>query len=138
MNTHERIPSGDHAAGAGINICSTISDMLSRIGDKWTIETVTALGKGPKRFNELRREMGEISQKMLSTTLRRLERDGFVSRHVLPTTPPQVSYTLTRLAKTCRSRYVRLSVGRLPMRKKSNRPVPLMTLAPRKPRVRTH
>ncbi|MEZ5792258.1 MAG: helix-turn-helix domain-containing protein [Nitratireductor sp.] len=99
MNTHERIPTGDHAAGAGINICSTISDMLSRIGDKWTIETVTALGKGPKRFNELRREMGEISQKMLSTTLRRLERDGFVSRHVLPTTPPQVSYTLTRLGE---------------------------------------
>ncbi|MCB1449431.1 MAG: helix-turn-helix transcriptional regulator [Nitratireductor sp.] len=99
MNTHERIPAGDHAAGAGINICSTISDMLSRIGDKWTIETVTALGKGPKRFNELRREMGEISQKMLSTTLRRLERDGFVSRHVLPTTPPQVSYTLTRLGE---------------------------------------
>ena len=73
--------------------------MLSRIGDKWTIETVTALGQGPKRFNELRREMGEISQKMLSTTLRRLERDGFVSRRVAATTPPQVTYSLTDLGK---------------------------------------
>lgn len=99
MNAHDPIPSGKHAHGNGINICSTISDMLSRIGDKWTIETVTALGQGPKRFNELRREMGEISQKMLATTLRRLERDGFVSREVMPTTPPQVVYTLTKLGE---------------------------------------
>ncbi len=108
MNAHD-MPSGFPQAkpgkhgepnpDGGVNICSTISDMLSRIGDKWTIETVTALGQGPKRFNELRREMGEISQKMLSTTLRRLERDGFVSREVVPTTPPQVTYTLTRLGK---------------------------------------
>ncbi len=99
MNAHDPIPANDHEPVGGINICSTISDMLSRIGDKWTIETVTALGQGPKRFNELRREMGEISQKMLATTLRRLERDGFVSRHVLPTTPPQVTYTLTKLGE---------------------------------------
>lgn len=99
MNTHERIRPVKNEIGADTNICGAISDMLSRIGDKWTLETVTALGKGPKRFNELRREMGEISQKMLATTLRRLERDGFVSRHVATTTPPQVSYSLTELGE---------------------------------------
>jgi DNA-binding HxlR family transcriptional regulator len=79
------------------NGCERISQMLARIGDKWTILIVRQLGDKPKRFNALRREIGDISQKMLATTLRNLERDGFVTRHVTPTSPPQVDYTLTRL-----------------------------------------
>jgi DNA-binding HxlR family transcriptional regulator len=77
--------------------CERISEMLSRIGDKWTILIVRRLGDKPQRFNALRRDIGDISQKMLSTTLRNLERDGFVTRHVTPTSPPQVEYTLTAL-----------------------------------------
>jgi DNA-binding HxlR family transcriptional regulator len=77
--------------------CERISEMLSRIGDKWTILIVRRLGDKPQRFNALRREIGDISQKMLATTLRNLERDGFVTRHVTPTSPPQVEYTLTCL-----------------------------------------
>ena len=77
--------------------CERISQMLARIGDKWTILVVRLLSDKPKRFNALRREIGDISQKMLATTLRNLERDGFVTRHVTPTSPPQVDYTLTKL-----------------------------------------
>lgn len=79
------------------NECEAISKMLARIGDKWTILVVGSLGDGPVRFNELRRRIGDISQKMLSTTLKTLERDGFVTRTVLPTVPPQVQYELTDL-----------------------------------------
>jgi DNA-binding HxlR family transcriptional regulator len=77
--------------------CSTISDLLSRVGDKWTILVVRALGQQPMRFNELRREIGDISQKMLAQTLRHLERDGFVLRTVTPASPPKVDYALTAL-----------------------------------------
>ena len=77
--------------------CKKVSGLLSRIGDKWTVLIVMMLGGGPKRFNELRREIGGVSQKMLSSTLRNLERDGFVSRTVQPTIPPRVDYALTDL-----------------------------------------
>ena len=77
--------------------CEQISALLSRVGDKWTVLVVGVLGKGPTRFNALRRSVGDISQKMLATTLRNLERDGFVSRTVTPTNPPQVEYALTDL-----------------------------------------
>ena len=73
--------------------------MLSRIGDKWSVLVVSYLGEGPMRFNELRRGIGNISQKMLNSTLRNLERDGFVSRTVTPTRPPQVEYALTELGQ---------------------------------------
>jgi DNA-binding HxlR family transcriptional regulator len=79
--------------------CERISELLSRVGDKWTVLVVGVLGNGPMRFNALRREIGDISQKMLSSTLRALERDGFVSRTVTPTTPPQVEYALTDLGR---------------------------------------
>jgi DNA-binding HxlR family transcriptional regulator len=78
-------------------ICTAISDMLARIGDKWSLLIVTTLGTGPLRFNELRRRIADISQKMLSSTLKVLERDGLVRRTVLPTVPPQVEYALTDL-----------------------------------------
>ena len=78
-------------------VCRTISTLLSRIGDKWTVLVVQTLGSGSKRFNELRREIPSVSQRMLTLTLRNLERDGLVSRTVTPTIPPRVDYELTHL-----------------------------------------
>ena len=80
--------------------CRAISELLARVGDKWTVLVVTTLGNGPKRFNELRRTLGSISQRMLTLTLRALERDGLVTRTVFPTVPPRVEYELTRLGKS--------------------------------------
>jgi len=76
-------------------VCRTISTLLSRIGDKWTVLVVTSLGGGSRRFNELRREIPSVSQRMLTLTLRNLERDGLVRRTVTPTIPPRVDYELT-------------------------------------------
>ena len=78
-------------------VCGAISDLLARIADKWSLLIVRTLGDGPLRFNELRRQIDDISQKMLSSTLKVLERDGLVSRTVTPTVPPQVEYALTDL-----------------------------------------
>lgn len=77
--------------------CEHISRLIARISDKWTLLIVRVLGRGPRRFNALRRDVGEISQKVLAATLRQLEENGFVSRTVTPVTPPQVEYALTRL-----------------------------------------
>jgi DNA-binding HxlR family transcriptional regulator len=77
--------------------CRAVSDVLQRIADKWSILVVGRLGKGPMRFNELRYVVGGISQKMLTTTLRNLERDGFVTRTQYATIPPRVDYELTEL-----------------------------------------
>ena len=77
--------------------CQRVSAILSRVGDKWTVLVVRQLGDGPRRFSEVRRALGSISQKMLTTTLRGLERDGFISRTVFPTVPPRVEYELTTL-----------------------------------------
>ena len=79
--------------------CRAVSQVLSRIGDKWTVLAIELLGRQPMRFNELRREIGAISQKMLTSTLRGLERDGFVKRTVLPTIPPRVDYELTQMGR---------------------------------------
>jgi len=76
-----------------------VSDVLSRVGDKWSVFVVSRLGDGPKRFNELRREIGGISQRMLTLTLRGLERDGLITRTVFPTVPPRVDYELTALGR---------------------------------------
>lgn len=76
-----------------------ISDMLARIGDKWSLLIVSTLGETSMRFNELRRSIGDISQKMLSSTLKVLERDGLIERTVADTVPPQVSYELTDLGR---------------------------------------
>ena len=80
--------------------CRRISDILSRIGDKWSLLVIRQLGDGPLRFSEIKRSLGSISQKMLTATLRGLERDGFVSRTVFPTVPPRVDYELTRLGRS--------------------------------------
>ena len=79
--------------------CKAISDVLQRVGDKWTVLVVSYLGERKMRFNELRRTIGNISQKMLTTTLRDLEHDGFVTRTVYPTVPPRVEYELTELGR---------------------------------------
>jgi DNA-binding HxlR family transcriptional regulator len=79
--------------------CRAISDVLARVGDKWSVLVVTRLGSGSMRFNELRRAIGGISQRMLTLTLRGLERDGLVTRTVFPTIPPRVDYALTSLGR---------------------------------------
>jgi len=80
--------------------CRAVSEVLSRVGDKWTILVVGELGQGRKRFNEIRRALGSISQRMLTLTLRGLERDGLVTRTVFPTAPPRVDYELTKLGRS--------------------------------------
>jgi DNA-binding HxlR family transcriptional regulator len=80
--------------------CRQVSEVLQRIGDKWTVLVVGELGDGPRRFNEIRRALGSISQRMLTLTLRSLERDGLVTRTVFPTVPPRVDYELTRLGRS--------------------------------------
>jgi DNA-binding HxlR family transcriptional regulator len=80
--------------------CRAVSEVLDRVGDKWSVLVVTMLGDGPKRFNELRRAIASISQRMLTLTLRGLERDGLVTRTVFPTIPPRVDYALTELGRS--------------------------------------
>lgn len=81
--------------------CAAVKPVLARIGDKWVVLIVRLLGrKGPRRFNELRREIGTISQRMLTLSLRGLERDGLVTRTVYPTIPPRVEYELTALGRS--------------------------------------
>jgi len=80
--------------------CRAVSAVLARVGDKWTVLVVSTLGDGPRRFNELRKALGSISQRMLTLTLRGLERDGLVTRTVFPTIPPRVDYELTKLGRS--------------------------------------
>jgi DNA-binding HxlR family transcriptional regulator len=84
----------------GTEDCSNLRSILSLVGDKWTVLIVVLLSDGPKRFNEIRRMVGGISQRMLTFTLRGLERDGLVTRTVFPTTPQRVDYELTQLGST--------------------------------------
>ncbi len=74
--------------------------VLNRIADKWTVLVVSSLEQGTKRFSTLQREIGGVSQKMLTQTLRGLERDGLVTRTIYPTVPPKVEYALTPLGLT--------------------------------------
>ncbi|HEX7883870.1 MAG TPA: helix-turn-helix domain-containing protein [Afipia sp.] len=77
--------------------CTVVGSILSRIGDKWSVLVIMLIGDGPRRFNEIKRMVGGISQRMLTLTLRGLERDGLVTRTVFPTIPPRVDYELTEL-----------------------------------------
>lgn len=74
-----------------------VRDVLDRVGDKWSVLILTALAAGPSRFSALNREVGDISKRMLTQTLRALQRDGLVERTVYPTSPPTVDYRLTDL-----------------------------------------
>ncbi len=80
--------------------CQAVSEVLSRVGDKWTVLVVFTLGRGPMRFNELKRAIDGISQRMLTLTVRALERDGLVTRTVFPSIPPRVEYELTQLGQS--------------------------------------
>ena len=75
-------------------------DVLDCIGDRWSLLALLALKRGTLRFTELKRAIGDISQRMLAQTLRRLEQDGLVSRTVYPTIPPRVDYALTTLGSS--------------------------------------
>ncbi len=77
--------------------CQKVSQFLARIGEKWSMLVVMLLRDGPRRFNDIKRNTAGISQQMLTRTLRGLERDGIVTRTILPTSPPQVEYSLTKL-----------------------------------------
>ncbi|RYE70402.1 MAG: transcriptional regulator [Oxalobacteraceae bacterium] len=84
-----------------VSNCSAMSDVLNRIGDKWSVMVVGMLGRnGTLRFNELKRMINGVSQRMLTLTLRNLERDGLVNRTIYPEVPPRVEYSLTELGKT--------------------------------------
>ena len=81
--------------------CMAMSDVLNRIGDKWSVMVVGMLSRaGTLRFNELKRNINGVSQRMLTLTLRNLERDGLVTRTVFPEIPPRVEYGLTALGQT--------------------------------------
>jgi DNA-binding HxlR family transcriptional regulator len=85
-----------------------LRDILDRFGDKWSVLTITMLSGGTMRFSELRRGLDGISQRMLTRTLRALERDGIVSRDVHPTVPPRVEYALTPLGSSLYSSILEL------------------------------
>lgn len=87
---HTEVPGG----------CRRLAPVLARIGDKWTVLVVILLADGPLRFTELKRRIGGISQRMLTLTLRGLERDGLVTRTVFATVPPRVDYALTPLGRS--------------------------------------
>jgi len=83
-----------------VETCNAMGDILNRIGDKWSVMIVGYLKRKTMRFNELRHAIGGISQRMLTLTLRNLERDGLVTRTVYPEIPPRVEYELTELGRT--------------------------------------
>jgi DNA-binding HxlR family transcriptional regulator len=80
--------------------CPAVREVLDRVGDKWSVLVVGLLSDGPRRFSDLRRTVEGISQRMLTLTLRGLERDGLISRTVYPSIPPRVDYDLTPLGRT--------------------------------------
>ncbi|WP_329456460.1 winged helix-turn-helix transcriptional regulator [Streptomyces sp. NBC_01497] len=99
--------SGEAAPASAIAVCTTVRagdpaglrvrDMLDRVGDKWSLYVVARLGEGTKRFSALQRDGNGISHRVLTVTLRTLERDGIVTRTVHPVVPPRVDYALTEM-----------------------------------------
>jgi len=88
-------PSETHVPGQ----CQMVNDIISLVGDKWSVLIIVLLGSGKQRFSDIKRRVDGISQKMLTVTLRGLERDGYVTRTVYPTIPPRVEYELTDLGR---------------------------------------
>src|SRR6478735_2770501 len=82
--------------------CRRVTPVRNRVGDKWSMQIVMALSNGSRRFSELKREIDGVSQRMLTLSLRGLERDGLISRHVTPSIPPRVDYELTELGISLR------------------------------------
>ncbi len=98
------LPEHSHVTGDEVyhrpEDCPRIAPVLSRVGDKWSILVVMLLASGPRRFNDIKRSVGGISQRMLTLTLRGLERDGLLTRTQFPTIPPRVDYALTDLGQS--------------------------------------
>ena len=94
-NIHVPVPANPDKDGN----CRAVASVLARVGDKWSVLVIMLLIDGPRRFNELKRMIDGISQRMLTLTLRGLERDGLVTRTVFPTIPPRVDYELTDLGR---------------------------------------
>src|SRR5258706_14334267 len=95
---HKKLPAmppGPHAEGS----CRAVASVLARVGDKWSVLVIMMLIDGPVRFNELKRKIGGISQRMLTLTLRGLEREGLVTRTIFPTILPRVDYVLSDLCR---------------------------------------
>ena len=92
-----------HVTDAGNSACRRVTPVLNRVGDKWSMQVVMQLADGAKRFSELKRALDGVSQRMLTLTLRGLERDGLISRHVTPTIPPRVDYELTEIGQSLRA-----------------------------------
>jgi len=103
--THSNVTAlepGPAQAAHDSSACRRVTPVLNRVGDKWSMQVVMALSNGSRRFSELKREIDGVSQRMLTLTLRGLERDGLISRHVTPTIPPRVDYELTELGISLR------------------------------------
>lgn len=98
----DTIPDTGNRPFSLLDACTPVRAVLNRIGDKWSLLIVIALCDGPLRFNELKRGVSGISQRMLTLTLRGMERDGLILRTVHPTTPPRVDYALTELGLSLR------------------------------------
>lgn len=96
------IPDTDPKGPSLLDACAPVRAILNRVGDKWSVLIVMALCSGPLRFNELKRAVDGITQRMLTLTLRGMERDGLITRKVHPTTPPRVEYALTDLGRSLR------------------------------------
>ena len=96
---HRHVPA---RTGDAQDKCQAVNAILARVGDKWSMLVVVLLGPGPRRFNEIKRMANGISQRMLTLTLRGLERDGLVRRTVTPSNPPRVDYALTTLGHSLR------------------------------------
>ena len=101
--SHSKLPSictsGGPIRDLPADVCQSVGDVLARVGDKWSVLVIYMLSNQSMRFSELKRALGSISQKVLTTTLRGLERDGYVTRHVTPSIPPRVDYNLTELGR---------------------------------------
>lgn len=97
---HDDAPVRAEGQGGEDDRCGLVREVLTRVGDKWSVLIVVQLGGGRKRFTEIKRAIDGISQRMLTLTLRGLERDGLVERTVFPTVPPRVEYALTPLGRT--------------------------------------
>lgn len=96
-------------SGTESHDCRMVNSVLARVGDKWSVLVVMFLADGSKRFSELKRLIGGISQRMLTLTLRGLERDGLVTRTVTPSIPPRVDYELTDLGRSLKDHAVALA-----------------------------
>ncbi|MCX4163836.1 MULTISPECIES: helix-turn-helix domain-containing protein [Paraburkholderia] len=99
-SSHLKVPKACSAAvpeTLAIDVCEAVSDVFARVGDKWSLLVIHVLSSGTMRSSELKRSLGPISQKVLTATLRGLERDGYVSRSVTPSVPARVDYELTAM-----------------------------------------